>query len=186
MPAAFLLALLGACSPEEPPAPPAEAPPAAEVSIPPAEPRPKGMRPSALWLPELKRYQYARRKAFEQKGSLRTDLDLSTARESRERKYRVEILERPEPVALNEFQSWRLRVAGADGKPVPGAVVNVGGGMPEHGHPLPSRPQVSPGAAAGEYRVEGLQFSMPGWWEIHVYVSKDRSEDTATFNLLLE
>lgn len=158
----------------------------ATPALSPAEPRPPGIPPSAKWLPESPRYQYARRVAARALEDSSAQLDLSTTRLSREGRYRVSITERGEPVALGEFQAWTLRVTDPAGAPVTGAHLNLGGGMPRHGHGLPSQPRVRGEAAPGEYQVEGLQFSMPGWWELHVYVSKDRREDIATFNLLLE
>lgn len=152
----------------------------------PAEPRPPGIPPSAKWLPESPRYQYARRVAAKALEDSQAQLDLSTTRVSREGRYRVSITQRGEPVALGEFQAWTLRVTDAAGTPVTGAHLNLSGGMPRHGHGLPSQPRVRGESAPGEYRVEGLQFSMPGWWELHVYVSRDRREDIATFNLVLE
>ena len=156
------------------------------IPLPPAEPRPPGMSPSALWLPELKRYQYARREALKQGTDFRSRLDLSTRRNSRQKLYRVTVRERPEPVVLNEFQTWLLHVENAEGQPVSGAELNVSGGMPQHGHGLPTQPKIAAAGGPGDYRVDGLEFSMPGWWEVHVHVSKDRREDTATFNLIVE
>jgi len=155
------------------------------VEPPPAKPRPPGVRPSIKWLPESPRYQSARREHYASSLDFRAQLDLGTEQASRQQHYRVRVHERSEP-ALNQFQAWTLQVTSADGKPVSGAAVNVTGGMPQHGHGMPSLPQVSPGTAPGEYRVEGLQFSMPGWWEVHVYVSKDRVDDIATFNLVID
>lgn len=131
-------------------------------------------------------YQYARREALNKSAATLEQLDLGTTRATQRGLYRVSIVQRPEPVTLHDFQSWVLRVESRDGRPVAGAVLDVSGGMPQHGHPLPTLPVARPGAAPGEYRVEGLQFSMPGWWEVSVYVAKDRREDTTTFNLILE
>lgn len=162
-------------------------PPAgAMLQLPPAEPRAPGVAPSAKWLTESPRYQFARGKAWRAIQDLNDRLDLSTTRQSRDGLYRVSIVERREPVTLGEYQSWTIRVVDRDGRPISGATLGVGGGMPRHGHGLPSAPKVSAGAAPGEYRLDGLEFSMPGWWELHVYVSKDRRDDTATFNLVLE
>ena len=138
------------------------------------------------WLPESPRYQAARREHFASSREFRAQLDLGTDRRSRQQRYRVQIRQRPEPLALNEFQTWLLHVATPDGRPVSGAVLNVVGGMPQHGHSLPTQPRVQAADTPGDYRVDGLQFSMPGWWEVHVYVSKDRLEDIATFNVLLD
>jgi hypothetical protein len=156
-----------------------------ELQIPPAEQRPPSVRPALKWLPESPRYQAARREVFRKGIDLKSQLDLGTTRMSRQARYRVSIRQRPEP-ALNELQGWLLHVETADGKPVSAANINVSGGMPQHGHGMPTQPKIKAEPGAGDYRVEGLQFSMPGWWEIHVYVAQAGHEDTATFNLILE
>lgn len=159
---------------------------AVDQTIPPAEARPPGMRPSTVWLPELRQYQFARREALKQGTDFRSRLDLSRTRESRLQRYRLTVLERPEQIALQEFHSWLLHIEDRDRHAVTGAALSVSGGMPQHGHGLPSRPRVQEQASAGDYRIDGLQFSMPGWWEVKVYVSRDRVEDMATFNVFLE
>jgi hypothetical protein len=58
--------------------------------------------------------------------------------------------------------------------------------MPEHGHGLPTRPEVTKGIGDGDYIVQGLKFSMPGWWVITFTVKAEGKEDTVTFNLLVQ
>lgn len=164
--------------------PPLE-PTLSSATPPPPAPRPPGLRPSIKWFPESPRYLAARRQHYASSRDFRSQLDLSTEQVSRERHYRVRIAQRPEP-ALNRFQTWQLQIATAKGQPVVGAVINATGGMPQHGHGMPTQPRARPGETAGEYHLEGLEFSMPGWWEVSVYVSKDRLDDIATFNVLVE
>lgn len=157
-----------------------------ELQIPPAEPRPPSVRPALKWLPESPRYQEARRQVFREGTDFKSQVDLGVTRLSRHERYRVTIKQRPEP-ALHEFQDWLLHIETADGKPVGDARLNVNGGMPQHGHGLPTQPKIKPGPDAGDYRVEGLQFSMPGWWEISVFVySPGAGDDTITFNVVLD
>lgn len=158
----------------------------APVEMPPVETRPSALRPPLVWLPDLPQYKYARRLALKEGLDFRSRLDLSTAQPSRQQRYRLTVVQRPEPVPLQEFQSWLLHVEDAQHRPVTGAALTVAGGMPQHGHGLPSRPRVTEQASAGDYRVDGLQFTMPGWWEVKVYVSKDRRDDFAVFNVFLE
>lgn len=188
-PCARLLALaaltLGvACSPSDPATP--EPSDAATATVPPPEARPPGIPPSLKWLPESPRFQYARRTHYESSLEFRKNVDLATRQVSRQQHYRAEVRQRHEPVALNEFQSWVLKIETADGKPVSGAELSINGGMPQHGHGMQSNPRYEAGAAPGEYRIDGLQFSMPGWWEVNFFISKDKVGDTVTFNFLLE
>lgn len=170
--------LLGGCERQNPPA-------EEDLQIPPAEQRPPHIKPSIKWLPESPRYQQARREVYRKGTDFAGRVDLDTTRLSRNELYRVTIKERPEP-ALQQLQSWLLHIETADGDPVSGAIINVKGGMPQHGHGLPTMPQVSAAAQPGDYLVEGLQFNMPGWWEVSAYISHQRREDTVTFNTVLE
>ena len=69
--------------------------------------------------------------------------------------------------------------------PVKDGEVTINGGMPEHGHGLPTMPEVVAGAAPGDYVVQGLKFSMPGWWVITFKIKAQGIEDVVTFNLIV-
>ena len=84
------------------------------------------------------------------------------------------------------------RVAGEEGELsfeplmlVDGAAVTVDGGMPQHGHGLPTRPLVGREVAAGRYSMEGMKFSMPGWWEIKLAIEAAQGDDTVVFNTVV-
>ena len=69
--------------------------------------------------------------------------------------------------------------------PVAGAAIQVDGGMPQHGHGLPTAPRVTRDLGNGEYQVDGLRFNMPGWWELKFRVASPAGTDSVTFNLAL-
>ena len=177
---------LAACKPAPSPEPekPME-PKAAQVplEIPPAEPRPGHLGPSVKWAPESPRYQQVREQAWREGTDFARKVDLATERKSRNGLYTVKVENRPEPT-LDEFHAWALRITDAAGKPVEQARVSIKGGMPEHGHGLPTSPKVTATGKPGEYRIEGLQFSMPGWWELSLYISRDKQDDSVTLNLI--
>ena len=77
------------------------------------------------------------------------NLDRSLDKPSDNGLYRVRIGSTVDPIPINEIHSWSLRVSDASGRPVSGAVIQFDGGMPEHGHGLPTAPRVEPGGAAG-------------------------------------
>lgn len=70
-------------------------------------------------------------------------------------------------------------------QPVADATITVDGGMPEHGHGLPTQPRVAPTPAAGVYALEGLRFNMSGWWEIALTVATPRGVDRVVFHVQL-
>ena len=69
------------------------------------------------------------------------------------------------------------------GQPVTGASITVGGGMPQHGHGLPTRPRVTSDLGDGAYEISGLRFNMGGWWELKLTITTPAGTDTVTFNL---
>ncbi len=94
-------------------------------------------------------------------------------------------LEPTEALKPRRLQSVRITIVDNAGLPVEGARMTIGGGMPQHGHGLPTRPRMTRSIAAGTYEIEGVRFNMGGWWEFKVTIATDRGEDTVTFNLSL-
>jgi hypothetical protein len=92
----------------------------------------------------------------------------------------------PATVPLQRIHDWQVKVATPDGSPVTQALVYVNGGMPEHGHGLPTRPAVTRELSPGTYLIEGMKFSMPGWWEILIAVQKGPASDVTTFNRIID
>ena len=90
-----------------------------------------------------------------------------------------------DPLAINQLHSWILHVETPDGQPVEGATITVDGGMPAHNHGLPTDPQVTEELGGGDYRLEGMKFSMPGLWELRITVTADGKTDTAVLELTL-
>ena len=84
---------------------------------------------------------------------------------------------------INVVHEWVLHIETADGQPVDGANVAVGGDMPAHGHGMPTQPQVTAELGNGDYRVEGMSFQMGGYWIIDVTVTADGRTDVIRFGL---
>lgn len=97
-------------------------------------------------------------------------------------KFVVTYTSQVEPMPLNRIHSWRMHVETAGGKPVTGAEINVDGGMPAHGHGLPTQPVVRE-IGNGNYLVEGLKFSMTGYWEMWFEVNADGISEKKKFAL---
>jgi hypothetical protein len=90
-----------------------------------------------------------------------------------------------EPLAKRKLQKVRVQVLAADSKPVEGAQIAVDGGMPEHGHGLPTRPRVTRSLGQGVYEIDGVRFNMGGWWEFRLAIETPAGADMVTFNLAL-
>ena len=118
-------------------------------------------------------------------SSAPADVDTSTSRESAKKLFKGSYTSDVNPIPIARIISWKLRVQTADGRPVKNAEVFLSGEMPEHGHGLPTMPEVVEGATPGDYIVQGLKFSMPGWWVITFKVKAQGMEDVITFNLIV-
>jgi hypothetical protein len=95
----------------------------------------------------------------------------------------VATIETSQPLRVRRMQTVKLTVHRVDGTPVDGATIVVDGGMPEHGHGLPTEPRVTRSLGAGAYQVEGLKFNMGGWWELKFRITSAAGTDSVTFNL---
>ena len=97
----------------------------------------------------------------------------------------VATLEPARPLRLRQMQTVRVTVRDAEGRPIDNAQISVDGGMPQHGHGLPTRPRVTRNLGDGMYEIEGVRFNMGGWWEFKLAIAGSRGADTVTFNLAL-
>ena len=113
------------------------------------------------------------------------ELDLRLARPSVHGLYVVTLQPPADAVAINRIHSWQLRIAAADGSAVSNAVVSFDGGMPQHHHGFPTSPRVSAQSDSGAYRIDGVKFSMSGWWEIKLAIASSQGSDSVTFNTVL-
>lgn len=114
------------------------------------------------------------------------DLDFSTEKMSDNGLFNVSVTSNTSPVPLNEMHTWTLTVLNAAGEPVEDAEIIVDGGMPQHGHGLPTAPEVTENLGNGTYLVEGVRFNMLGWWEFALSISSADQQDAITFNLALQ
>jgi hypothetical protein len=83
------------------------------------------------------------------------------------------------------MQRLEVLITDADGKAIDGARVAISGGMPQHGHGLPTSPSVTGSLGDGRYQIEGLRFNMGGWWELRLAIDAAAGADDVTFNLAL-
>jgi hypothetical protein len=95
----------------------------------------------------------------------------------------VATLEPVKPLRPRQMQTVRVTVRDADGRAIDEAQISIDGGMPQHGHGLPTRPRVTGNLGDGTYEIEGVRFNMGGWWEFRLAIAGSRGADTITFNL---
>ena len=112
-------------------------------------------------------------------------LDVSLEKQSAAGVYRVALVPPAEPPAINQMHSWKVKLAAADGTPVHGARFAVDGGMPQHGHGLPTQPRVTRELADGTYQLDGMKFSMTGWWELKLDIQGPQGADKVSFNTVV-
>lgn len=95
----------------------------------------------------------------------------------------VATLQSDGPLRVRRMQTVRVAITDAEGRPVEHATIDVGGGMPQHGHGLPTRPRVTRALGDGLYEIEGVRFNMGGWWEFKLSIATPAANDIVTFNL---
>lgn len=112
-------------------------------------------------------------------------LDVSLDKSSAAGTYHVTLVPPAQPPAINQMHSWKVKLATADGLPVHGARFAVDGGMPQHGHGLPTQPRVTRELADGTYQLDGMKFSMTGWWELKLAIDGAPGADKVVFNTVV-
>jgi hypothetical protein len=90
-----------------------------------------------------------------------------------------------EPLRRRKLQAVQVAITDANGAPIQHANITIDGGMPQHGHGLPTQPRVTKHVGDGVYQIEGVRFNMGGWWEFKLSVTTDSGTDLVTFNLNL-
>src|SRR3954454_8351507 len=102
-------------------------------------------------------------------------------RVSKTGRYRVSLSARTTPIPVNEWHEWVVHVARADGAAPQLRDLALDGGMPAHGHGLPTAPVVTRSSSPGDFVVRGMRFNMCGRWELRVLLADDEGEDGAVF-----
>ena len=114
------------------------------------------------------------------------DLDYSRTRASEAGRYRATIRPQGDSIPQGKLQRWTLHVETTAGVPVDSGDFSVDGGMPQHGHGLPTKPRVTRELGNGDHLVEGMKFNMGGWWVVKFRVaSTTAGADSVVFNVKL-
>ncbi|NUO65564.1 MAG: auxin-binding protein [Gemmatimonadaceae bacterium] len=113
------------------------------------------------------------------------DLDYSRTRASEGGFYRATIRPDGDSIPQGKLQRWTLHLETAAGVAVDSATIAVDGGMPQHGHGLPTKPRVTRDLGKGDHLVEGMKFNMGGWWVVKFSVAAAAGRDSVVFNVKL-
>jgi hypothetical protein len=113
------------------------------------------------------------------------DLDYSRTRTSEAGRYRATIHPQGDSIPQGKLQRWTLHLETVDGAAVDSAQLAVDGGMPQHGHGLPTKPRVTRALGHGDHLVEGMKFNMGGWWVVKFRVTAAPGADSVVFNVKL-
>ena len=112
-------------------------------------------------------------------------LDLALEHTTAQGRYVVTLVPPDKAPAINQLHSWKVKVASPEGQPVTAARIAVDGGMPQHGHGLPTQPLVRKQVGEGTYLLEGMKWSMTGWWEVKLALEAPQGPDKVTFNVVV-
>lgn len=114
------------------------------------------------------------------------NLDTSLDRPTDQGVFRISVRSTVTPIPMSRLHQWTVHLSDAAGRPVDGASLSVDGGMPEHGHGLPTAPRAAAAGTPGDYVISGMKFSMTGWWVLKLGVTApDGRTDRITFNVVL-
>lgn len=112
-------------------------------------------------------------------------LDYARTRTSEGGRYRATIHPQGDSIPEGKLHRWTLHLETASGTPVDSVAMTVDGGMPQHGHGLPTKPKVTRALGNGDHLVEGMKFNMGGWWVVKFRVLAPAAADSVVFNLKL-
>lgn len=105
---------------------------------------------------------------------------------SEQGRFLVRFAPQAESIVVGQFQSWIITLRDDGGKPVYPARIGVAGGMPGHGHGMPTQPQVTKYLGDGRYLVEGMKFNMAGDWLFNIVIETPAGRDRATLDITID
>jgi hypothetical protein len=111
--------------------------------------------------------------------------DLSLSKTSDAGLYQVDFSPKSLPFHREIFHPWIVTLRSRSGEPVENARLTFGGGMPGHGHGLPTQPRQTGSGAGGIYEIDGFKFSMAGHWVIDIEIEAPAGADHVVFELQL-
>ncbi len=94
--------------------------------------------------------------------------------------YSVTFSTKEHAIPLRNMHSWYVTFKTKDGKEFIPGNLSISGGMPSHGHGLPSEPNFTRVLKDKSLLLEGVLFNMTGEWQLQVTLTGPSGLDTAT------
>jgi hypothetical protein len=106
---------------------------------------------------------------------------------SNDKTYFVAYKSTPNPIPLNELFELSVWVYPANdhSRPLTDVKLHADAAMPEHDHGMNTQPKVRPNND-GSFRVSGMQFHMPGHWQLYLDVTRGAVTERAQFDIELQ
>lgn len=112
------------------------------------------------------------------KDKASTDFNISA--QSQQHEFTVQFTAKNQAkLPVGEFHQWVVTLKDKAGKPIYPAKFAISGGMPAHGHGLPTTLRVTQYLGNGQYLMEGVKFSMDGHWVIQLNIVTQSTKDIA-------
>ena len=87
-------------------------------------------------------------------------------------------------VPVADLHAWTVEVENRESRSASPTELSIVADMPQHLHGLGSVPRVTR-LSPGRFRVEGLNFQMPGWWKVEIEVRREQVAETFRFDLVI-
>lgn len=103
-------------------------------------------------------------------------------------RYLVSLAPQVDPIPVRAFHTWRIHIRDLPATATRTTTLRAtfDGRMPLHRHGLPSKPRTVAEQADSTFLVQGVKFSMGGWWQLLVRLESGGVKDSVIFNLNLE
>lgn len=83
------------------------------------------------------------------------------------------------------FQNCTVSFTDIKGNAIHPETPLIDGGMPLHGHGLPTSPVLTALEKTGTYRIDGLKYNMPGAWLLGFKIKTPAGEDKVIFDFVV-
>jgi len=118
------------------------------------------------------------------KPLLSNDAVLIGEANSKENHFKVRLTtQNNETLQINQFQPLIIEIKDFTGNAIYPARIGISGGMPAHGHGLPTQPEVTDYLGNGQYLIEGMKLNMDGNWIFQFRIATPSLQDTATISI---